>query len=76
MNNKLKTLKDKIKALQEQYDKAALEQQQKIGAVTLSFYEKGAIKDSELNAAIAKIIGEDSKSNTAKSDHSVLMSEE
>lgn len=74
--SKLKILKDRIKAMQEQYDKAVLEQQQKVGAVALSFYEKGAIKDSELNAAIAKIIGEDSKSNPVKTDNNVSTSVE
>lgn len=74
--NKLKILKDKIKAMQEQYEKAVLEQQQKIGAVALSFYEKGTIKDSELNAAIAKIIGEDSKGTMAKTDNNISASVE
>ncbi len=74
--SKLKILKDRIKAMQEQYDKAVQEQQQKVGAIALSFYEKGAIKDSELNAAIAKIIGEDSKSNPVKTDNNISASVE
>lgn len=68
--NKLKILKDKIKAMQEQYDKALIWQQQKVGALVLSLYERDVIKDDELKDAIAKIVGEDLKV-ASKADNNI-----
>lgn len=74
--SKLKILKNKIKAMQEQYEKAVLEQHQKIGAIALSLYEKGTLRDVDLRNQIAKIIGEDSQSDTATTDSNILSSVE
>ena len=74
--SKLKILKNKIKAMQEQYEKAVLEQHQKIGAIALSLYEKDMLSDVDLRNQIAKIIGEDSQSDTAKTDSNILSSVE
>jgi DNA-binding protein YbaB len=70
--SKLKILKNKIKAMQEQYEKAVLEQHQKIGAIALSLYEKDTLRDVDLRNQIAKIIGEDSQSDTATTDSNIL----
>jgi hypothetical protein len=56
--NKRKLLKQKMAALQKQYDELALEEQKKAGALVLSLYDKGELKDDNLRQQIARLIGD------------------
>ena len=58
--NKRKLLKQKMDALQKQYDELALEEQKKAGALIINLYEEGKIQDEYLKTQIAKILGEHS----------------
>lgn len=56
--NKRKILNQKINELQKQVKELEMQEQQKVGAIALKFYENNQIKDEDLRVAIAKILGE------------------
>lgn len=56
--NKRKILNQKINELQKQVKELEMQEQQKLGALVLKFYENNQIKDEDLRVAIAKILGE------------------
>ena len=64
--NKRKLIKQKMDALQKQYDDLALEEQKKAGALVLGLYDKGELKDENLRQQIARLVG-DIEPETAKS---------
>ena len=56
--NKRKLIKQKMDALQKQYDDLALEEQKKAGAMVLGLYDKGELKDEYLRQQIARLVGD------------------
>jgi hypothetical protein len=59
--SKSKLFRQKLETMQKQYEEALLEEQKRVGALVISLYEKGQIKDDELKLQIAKIIGDEIK---------------
>ncbi len=74
--NKRQMIQQKIAEWQKQLKDLDSKEQQQAGAYIIGMFQKGAIKDSEINAAIAKILGEESSSNPVKTDNNVSTSVE
>ena len=66
--SKRKIMTQKITDLQKQLKELELFEQQKVGSLVISMYEKNQIKDETLKLAIAKIIGDEQQDQANKSD--------
>ena len=66
--SKRKIMTQKITDLQKQLKELELFEQQKVGSLVISMYEKNQIKDETLKLSIAKIIGDEQQDQANKSD--------